>query len=497
MNIFTTHAKKVVTLTLIFMMLFTTLGYGNDYEYNEEEIEALIDKVCLERGVPSVFVKAIATLESGMQQFNKDGTPKISSRNNIGLMQVGNYKNMFDAEKLKYDIEYNINAGIDVLLIKWNASVLNKSVSSIGNMDPNVLENWYFALWAYNGWISRNNPNYNSKAYQNRIYKICDEEYEQPINNIELSCLPSYGNPSRGLNIETPSQVSYANTFQFEKDDIIVINSIIDDKYLCDEPDGQYLLSVSSGQIAKVTEGPILQDGNYWYKILINDNTSGWIERNWIKKIGDADYGIYPFEDIIYHWSAEPVMKLFNKGIINGKLDNKFHPDENLSREEFCVLLTKVLQLESSNFVQDDLRFEDKDSICAWAAPSIVALDKEKILNLYADKMNAELDITRGEITYIIAKHLINLEKIKFDLDYDDMDEEREFNISEAFNLEEIELSFKDIENLEQWQVDNIKILYSNGLISGATENEFEYSGKVSRGATASVMSKLFDLLNN
>jgi len=70
---------------------------------------------------------------------------------------INNNKGAYDSNKLRYDIKYNIEAGIDVLLNKWSMSSY-KSVSSVGNMDPNVLENWYFALWAYNGWAASNNP---------------------------------------------------------------------------------------------------------------------------------------------------------------------------------------------------------------------------------------------------------------------------------------------------------------------------------------------------
>ena len=53
-----------------------------------------------------------------------------------------------------------------------------KQVSSVGNMDPNILENWYFALWAYNGWSQSNNPvsPYAKKyTYQQLVYDVIEK----------------------------------------------------------------------------------------------------------------------------------------------------------------------------------------------------------------------------------------------------------------------------------------------------------------------------------
>lgn len=491
MKIFTTGAKKVLTFTLVMLILFTQVGYG--LNYTREELEAKIDKVALERGVPSVFVKAIAQVESGFQHFNSNGTPKVSRSGHIGLMQVGNSHNMFDTEKLKYDVEYNINAGIDILLVKWNSSVQNRSIPSVGNMDPNILENWYFALWAYNGWVGSNNPNANSKAYQEKIYNICESHFDQDINRIDTSRLPaSRSLPSRGLSLATPSNTNLADIALYKKDDLILINSIEGTRTLYDAPSGNALSSVNSGQMAKVIDGPTLLNGYYWYKVQVNENLSGWIQRNWIKKVGDAKYGIYPFEDIIYHWSASSVMNLYNLKLISGKTSSEFCPEDNMSVEEFCALFSKVFNITSES--ENELRFTNKDKISPWAVNYIKALDEAGLLGLYGENINSVSNIGRGEITYIIAKQLIMLEQEKFNQESNLLGVEREFDVNEAFKLSEIELPFNDIDGLADWQVNNIKIVYSKGIISGEDSTTFNYNGSITRGAAASVMNKLYEM---
>lgn len=491
MKIFRTVAKKVMTLTLVMLILFTQIGYG--LNYTREELEARIDKIALERGVPAVFVKAIAQIESGFEHFNSNGNPKISSNGkHIGLMQVTNTNNIFDTEKLKYDLDYNINAGIDVLLMKWNASVQNTSISSVGNMDPNILENWYFALWAYNGWAASNNPNTNSRAYQEKIYKICESYFEQSINKIDTSRLPSSGRPSRGLNVATPSDKNYANIYQYSKNDIILINSILGDRYLYDSPAGKAIGTVNNGQMAQIVDGPTLSDGYYWYKIKINDNLSAWVQRNWIKKVGDIEYGIYPFEDIVYHWSAAPIMNLYNHKFISGKTDTKFCPDDNISAQEFYALFSKVFDITSDS--EEELRFANKDDLSSWSVDYVRALDEAGLLGLYGENINAGSSISRGEITCIIAKQIMKLEQEKFDSESQLLGVEREFDVNEAFKLSETELPFTDIDGLAEWQVNNIKIVYSKGIIGGESSNTFNYNGNITRAAAASVMNKLYEM---
>lgn len=493
MRIFTTGAKKVLTFTLVMLILFTQVGYG--LNYTREELEAKIDKIASERGVPAVFLKAIAQIESGFEHFNSNGTPKISPGRNIGLMQVGNSYNTFDTEKLKYDVDYNINAGIDVLLAKWNASVQNSSISSVGNMDPNILENWYFALWAYNGWIGRNNPNASSKAYQDKVYKVCESYFDQSINKIDTTRLPASGKPSRGLNIATPVNKNYANIIQYSKNDLVLINSIVNTRYLYDAPSGNVTSSINSGQMAQIIDGPTLKNGYYWYKVQVNDKVSGWIERNWIKKIGDTKYGIYPFEDILYHWSASSVMNLYNLKLISGKTNTEFCPDDNMSVEEFSALFSKVFNITSES--KEELRFADKGEISPWAVDYIRALDEAQLLGLYGENINASANISRGEITYIIAKQLIKLEQEKFDAESKSLGVERAFDVNAAFKLSEIKLPFKDVEGLADFQINNIKIVYSKGIISGEDNDTFNYNVSITRGAAASVMNKLYEMFNN
>ena len=156
MKILKTTARKVILIIFVFVFTINTFVFAG-VNPSREELELMIERVAEKRAIPAILLKAIARVESCYEHYRADGSPKINGTS-IGLMQINNKNGGYDSERLKYDIMYNIEAGADVLLNKWAMSSYNE-VASVGDMDPNVLENWYFALWAYNGWSQSNNPN--------------------------------------------------------------------------------------------------------------------------------------------------------------------------------------------------------------------------------------------------------------------------------------------------------------------------------------------------
>jgi hypothetical protein len=114
--------------------------------------------------VPASLLKALGWVESGWQQFTAQGRPLLSFDFGYGIMQItsgmagafGNATGSIDPtvqSEIASDFRANIAYGARVLARKWAAT------PRIGNGDPAVVENWYYAVWAYNGWGWVNNPN--------------------------------------------------------------------------------------------------------------------------------------------------------------------------------------------------------------------------------------------------------------------------------------------------------------------------------------------------
>jgi MYXO-CTERM domain-containing protein len=142
---------------------------------------------------PCHVLQAIAMQESGWRQFCVPDTPAASvgapSRTIVSFdcgygigqvtsgMHVGENPS-FDRQRVAADPTYNMATGTRILRDKWAAT------NCVGDNDPDLVEDWYTAIWAYNGLAYSNNPNnpnltagrgvYNPKnggsyAYQERV----------------------------------------------------------------------------------------------------------------------------------------------------------------------------------------------------------------------------------------------------------------------------------------------------------------------------------------
>lgn len=161
----------------------------------KEEIAQKLETIARQKGIPCVILKTLAFMESSWRQFDESGDCIESSggaRPGLGIMQVYSY-DPADAElveKLKNDMDFNISYGADLLNSKWNM------VPQIGDGDRNILENWYFVLWAYSSWTTINNPN-NAAAlgqvsYQDAfIKKAATEYFPGLVSPVRITPIPS------------------------------------------------------------------------------------------------------------------------------------------------------------------------------------------------------------------------------------------------------------------------------------------------------------------
>lgn len=479
MQIFKSTTRKIILIIFVLLFTFNTFVFAG-VNPPREKLELMIEQVAQKRAVPAILLKAIARVESCYEHYY-NGSPKITGTS-IGLMQINNRNGGYDTEKLKYDILYNIEAGADVLLNKWSMSSYN-TVSSVGNMDPNVLENWYFALWAYNGWAQSNNPNTITSAkrftYQQLVYDIVEKEYDRKIHNIDFSYLPASGKPSRSLVVPTPVYTNSGDILLYEKDDYVRTDGLRTKYHLRDAPAGKYIHDLGVNHLGTIIDGPVLQNGYYWYKIYIDENTEGWIERNFLLRTGDIEHGRYIFEDISFHWARKIIMDLYGKSIVSEA--EYFNPDNFISKEEYLILLSKSLDYADKD---EEVTAEDEEKTADIQAPTVLASIEnihpwavEYIEDVYElglvseeDLLNPLGNINRKEAALMIA----NL-----------------FEISEEFSSLNIETIFLDIKDLSVEEIKAIKTAYTNGIMSGKSSGTFSPDSYLTRAEAAVIMTKI------
>ena len=118
--------------------------------------------------VPCIILYAVGYTESAWFQFDvpnygQTGETLISFDCGYGIMQItGSVYNNEHGRRVAGEPPYNIGMGVVSLINKWNASPF------VGSNDPAVPEDWYFAVWAYNGWGWVNNPNNSDRFLASR-----------------------------------------------------------------------------------------------------------------------------------------------------------------------------------------------------------------------------------------------------------------------------------------------------------------------------------------
>lgn len=283
--------RWIISTLLICSLLFgvISVGFCQGKNPSRKEVEQIIEKVATKRGIPSVILKSIAKVESTFNQFNRNGKPLTSRGGHIGIMQISGRDGSYNLEKLKKDPTYNIEAGADHLLSKWKMA--NDNMAQIGNMDPNILEHWYFALWAYNGLLDRNNPNANTKTktYQQKIYDVAREDYKVNISPVNRGSIPRRGWPKNNVKIDTPETHNEGDILKYSPNDKVKIDGK-DFLVLYDKPRGKEIGRITGNSTMIITEGPVLNKGFYFYKVNVDgDSKSGWVYGNWISKVENIE----------------------------------------------------------------------------------------------------------------------------------------------------------------------------------------------------------------
>jgi len=106
------------------------------------------------------------------------------------------------------------------------------------------------------------------------------------------------------------------------------------------------------------------------------------------------------FDDVINHKNREAIESLASKGIINGKSESIFAPENTMTRAEFATIIAKALGLNGGNYdVFKDVRRED------WFYGYVSAAYENGIINgINETCFNPNGTITRQEAAVMICR---------------------------------------------------------------------------------------------
>lgn len=165
-----------------------------------KELKGMLTKAAISKGIPPEVVKSIAITENGhLTQFKTDGDVFESKDKGYGIMQVtpmSETDNSYEWDKVRYDLAYNIEAGVDTLSKKWAYAFYSKPLMPIiNNGEKNILENWYFAIMAYNALSTKNDPNTKSNLYQLKVYDNMKKHTNMSPEILNKKLVVFSGNP--------------------------------------------------------------------------------------------------------------------------------------------------------------------------------------------------------------------------------------------------------------------------------------------------------------
>lgn len=163
-------------------------------------------------------------------------------------------------------------------------------------------------------------------------------------------------------------------------------------------------------------------------------------------------------------WAYEAIMALADNGIVNGKTDNEFYPNDKVTREEFAKLLVCMAKLENSEYSSDHFTDVGAD---AWYSKYVNIAYENGICNGIGNgNFGVGNEITRQDMAVMVH----NLLK----------------SANEAINP--LYTEFADDEDISDYAKPAVSSLSAMGIINGVGDNMFAPKDNATRAQAAVII---------
>ncbi|WP_449600262.1 alpha-L-fucosidase [Paenibacillus sp. Marseille-Q9583] len=185
------------------------------------------------------------------------------------------------------------------------------------------------------------------------------------------------------------------------------------------------------------------------------------------KKPTDPKQPTISFKDIVGHWAENAIMQATAKGIIKGYTDETFRPNMLINREQFVVMLVRVLQPEQQ--AAGTAKFTDSKEISSWASDAIAYAKQIGIVNGYADgSFRPQDEISRAEMVTLIVRVL---------------------NLSDQ--AEGVVTKFADDQEIPGWAKPFVVLAVQHGIVKGKSNNLFEPNATATRAEAIMMLMRM------
>lgn len=169
------------------------------------------------------------------------------------------------------------------------------------------------------------------------------------------------------------------------------------------------------------------------------------------------------FKDVKDHFALNYIQHLHDAGIVNGRPDGTFGPNDSVSRAEFMTMMVKALKLEGPA----DNPKGYKDINKHWAKNTLLIAAKNNLISGYPDKtLRPDSSITLAEVSAVISR---------------------------AFTFKTSKNAVYDKIKPGQWYTPYLKKMLDCGILSiedNLYKYQFNEEAKLSRGNCAMMISR-------
>jgi len=165
-------------------------------------------------------------------------------------------------------------------------------------------------------------------------------------------------------------------------------------------------------------------------------------------------------------WAEESILYLADKGIVNGKTQELFMPNDLCTRAEICKMLSLALGLSEEGGEFTDVKESD------WYYSYIKQMAGAKIVQGYSDGSFAPNSFITREDLAVIAKRVLEYKKVQMPQAFDEFDD--------------------DI-LISDYAKESVGLMKEMGILNGVGDNMFSPKTNVSRAMAAKVIYSLND----
>ena len=178
-------------------------------------------------------------------------------------------------------------------------------------------------------------------------------------------------------------------------------------------------------------------------------------------------------QDITNHWAKDSIEAIVARGLMLGKTEKLFMPDEVLTRAEFATIISRIVgQVEG-------IPVDYKDVKEGWYKQAIHNVSSAQILQGYPDgTFKPEASISRAEMIVGLVRTMEYL------------------GLYEAIDTNGVLENFKDADRIPVWAKDATTWAITHELIGGYPDGTLGLNQTVTRAETAKILESLLNQIN-